>query len=75
MLYRQPLVFLWTMPGAVLVGQALDHFPFTQIIGAYYATGLLMLVLGLSGLVRTWMSRIPMPIIMAVPRPGFETLG
>jgi len=30
LLYRQPLVFLWTMPGAVLSGQALDHLPFTQ---------------------------------------------
>ena len=75
MLYRQPLVFLWTMPGAVLVGQALDHFPFTQIIGAYYATGLLMLVLGLSGLVRTWMSRIPMPIIMAMVAGVFLQFG
>src|SRR5258707_3640879 len=33
--YRQPLVFYWTIPGSVLVGQALDHLSFAQVIGAY----------------------------------------
>jgi benzoate membrane transport protein len=28
--YRQPLVFYWTIPGSVLVGQALDHLSFAQ---------------------------------------------
>jgi benzoate membrane transport protein len=28
--YRQPLVLLWTIPGSVLVGQALDHLSFAQ---------------------------------------------
>lgn len=73
--YRQPLVFLWTMPGSVLVGQALDHFSFVQIIGTYYATGLFMLVLGLSGLMRTCMNRIPMPIIMAMVAGVFLQFG
>lgn len=74
-LYRQPLVFLWTMPGAVLVGQALDHFSFTQIVAAYYVTGLFMLVLGLSGWMRKCMSRIPMPIIMAMVAGVFLQFG
>jgi benzoate membrane transport protein len=75
LLYRQPLVFLWTIPGAILVGQALDHFSFEQIIGAFYATGLLMLLLGLSGWVRKCMSRIPMPIIMAMVAGVFLQFG
>src|SRR5262249_23391350 len=65
LVYRQPLVFYWTIPGSVLVGQALDHLSFAQVIGTYYATGVLMLVLGLSGWVRKCMSRLPMPIVMA----------
>lgn len=73
--YRQPLVFLWTIPGAVLVGQALGHLPFNQIIGTYYLTGLLMLVLGLTGLIQTCMSRIPMPIIMAMVAGVFLQFG
>src|SRR5688572_23000543 len=50
--YRQPLIFLWSIPGAVLVGPALAHLSFPEVIGAFLATGVLMLLLGLSGWVR-----------------------
>ena len=33
--YRQPLVFLWSIPGAVLVGPALGHLSFPEVIGAF----------------------------------------
>ena len=33
--WRQPLVLLWTIPGTVLVGPALGHFSFAEVIGAY----------------------------------------
>ena len=65
-IYRQPLVFFWTIPGAVLVGQALDHLSFAEVIGAYHATGLLMLVLGASGWVRRAMQAAVMPIVMGM---------
>ncbi|MHB8091871.1 MAG: benzoate/H(+) symporter BenE family transporter [Syntrophales bacterium] len=65
-LYRQPLVFFWTIPGTVLVGPALAHLTFPEVIGAFIATGLLMLVLGLSGWVRRTMEAIPMPIVMGM---------
>jgi benzoate membrane transport protein len=48
LLYRQPLAFFWTIPGTVLVGPALTHLTFPEVIGAFLATGLLMLVLGLT---------------------------
>jgi benzoate membrane transport protein len=73
--YRQPLVFYWTIPGSVLVGQALDHLSFAQVIGAYYAAGALMLVLGLSGWIRKCMSRLPMPIVMAMVAGVFLQFG
>ena len=44
--YRQPLVFLWTIPGAILVGSALNSLSFNEVIGAYVMTGLLLLFLG-----------------------------
>ena len=75
LIYRQPLVFLWTIPGTVLVGQALDHLSFAQVIGAYCATGVLMLVLGLSGWIRKCMSRLPMPIVMAMVAGVFLQFG
>ncbi|WP_422001015.1 benzoate/H(+) symporter BenE family transporter [Reyranella sp.] len=73
--YRQPLVFFWTIPGTILVGQALDHLSLAEVVGAYFATGALMFVLGLSGWVRTCMSRLPMPIVMAMVAGVFLQFG
>jgi benzoate membrane transport protein len=73
--YRQPLVFFWTIPGAVLVGPALAHLTFAEVIGAYYATGLLMLVLGWSGWVSRAMNAVPMPIVMAMVAGVFLRFG
>jgi len=73
--YRMPLSFFWTIPGTVLVGQALQHLDFAEVLGAYYATGLLMLLLGLSGLVRRAMGAIPMPIVMGMVAGVFLRFG
>ena len=73
--YRQPLVFFWTIPGTVLVGPALEHLTFPEVIGAFVATGLLMLVLGLSGWVRRAMEAVPMPIVMGMVAGVFLRFG
>src|SRR5258708_28872851 len=75
LLYRQPLIFLWSIPGAVLVGPALGHLSFPEVIGAFLATGVLMLVLGLSGWVRRAMEAVPMPIVMAMVAGVFLRFG
>ena len=74
-LYRQPLAFFWTIPGTVLVGPALGHLAWPEVVGAFVATGLLMLVLGLTGLVRRVMSLIPMPIVMGMVAGVFLRFG
>jgi benzoate membrane transport protein len=73
--YRQPLVFLWSIPGAVLLGPALGHLSFPQIIGAFLVTGVLLLALGVSGWVRRAMEAIPMPIVMAMVAGVFLRFG
>lgn len=73
--YRQPLVFFWTIPGAVLVGPALGHLSFPEVIGAFIASGALMLALGLSGWVRRCMEAAPMPIVMAMVAGVFLRFG
>ena len=73
--YRQPLVFFWTIPGAVLVGPALGHLSYTEVIGAFVATGILMLALGLSGWVRRAMEAVPMPIVMGMVAGVFLRFG
>ncbi|MEZ5657870.1 MAG: benzoate/H(+) symporter BenE family transporter [Burkholderiaceae bacterium] len=73
--YRMPLVFFWTIPGTVLVGPALTHLSFPEVVGAFHATGLLMLLLGLSGWVRRTMSAVPMPIVMGMVAGVFLQFG
>src|SRR4029079_10270281 len=73
--YRQPLVLLWSIPGSVLVGPALGHPAFREVIGAYLATGVLMLLLGLSGWVRRAMQALPMPVVMAMVAGVFLRFG
>jgi benzoate membrane transport protein len=74
-LYRQPLVLLWTIPGAVLVGPALGHLSWPEVIGAFHATGLLMLALGYSGWVKRAMQSVPMPIVMGMVAGVFLRFG
>ncbi|MBS0528733.1 MAG: benzoate/H(+) symporter BenE family transporter, partial [Proteobacteria bacterium] len=74
-LYRQPLVLLWTIPGAVLVGQSLNHLTFPQVVGVYYGTGALMLLLGMTGWVKRAMQMIPMPIVMGMVAGVFLNFG
>ena len=73
--YRQPLIFLWSIPGSVLVGPALAHLSFPEVIGAFLATGVLMVLLGLSGWVRRAMDAVPMPIVMAMVAGVFLRFG
>jgi benzoate membrane transport protein len=65
-LYRQPLCLFWTIPGTVLIGPALTHMSFAEVVGAFYVTSLLVLILGWTGLARRVMQLIPMPIVMAM---------
>lgn len=73
--YRQPLAFFWTIPGTVLVGPALAHLSFAEVVGAFYATGGLMLLLGASGWVQRAMQAVPMPVVMGMVAGVFLRFG
>ncbi|GAB3680274.1 hypothetical protein GCM10027597_24370 [Saccharopolyspora tripterygii] len=73
--YRQPLAFFWTIPGTVVVGSSLNHLPWPEVLGAFVVTALLILVIGLTGWVRTIMSALPMPIVMAMVAGVFLQFG
>lgn len=65
-LYRQPLAMAWTIPGTAIAGAGMLKFPYDQVVGAYVVTGLLMVILGLSGGFKRLMSLMPQPIVMAM---------
>ena len=75
MVYRQPLGFAWSIPGTVLLGPSLQHLSFAQVVGAFFTTGVLVLLLGMSGVVRRCMAAIPMPIVMAMVAAVFLRFG
>ncbi|MFZ9039501.1 MAG: benzoate/H(+) symporter BenE family transporter [Gammaproteobacteria bacterium] len=74
-LYREPLVFFWTIPGTVLVGPSLAHLSFAEVVGAFYLTGSLMFVLSITGWVRRAMAAVPMPIVMGMVAGVFLRFG
>jgi benzoate membrane transport protein len=73
--YRAPLGFAWTIPGTVLVGPALSHLSFAEVVGAFHATGALVLLLGATGWVRQAMRAVPMPIVMGMVAGVFLRFG
>jgi benzoate membrane transport protein len=75
LLYQRPLVFFWTIPGTVLVGPALTHLDFAEVTGAFIATGVFMLALGMLGWVRRLMEAIPMAIVMGMVAGVFLRFG
>lgn len=74
-LYRLPMAFFWTIPGTVLVGPALSHLSWPEIVGAFMATGVFMFALGLTGWVGRLMSAIPLSIVMGMVAGVFLRFG
>lgn len=74
-IYRTPLAFFWTIPGTVIVGNSLGHLRWSEVLGAYVITGVVILLIGLSGVARRVMDWIPMPLIMAMVAGVFLRFG
>lgn len=64
--YKMPVTGAWSIPGAVLVVGGLANFEFSDMVGAFLAAGVLVLVLGLTGLIRKVARWLPVPIVMAM---------
>ncbi len=73
--YRQPLVFAWTIPGTILLLTSLDQLTFAEAVGAYLATGILILAVGLAGLSGRMMALVPKPIVMGMVAGIFLDFG
>lgn len=64
--YRQPICGAWSIPGAAILIAALSGIQFSDAVGAFILSGMLVLILGLSGLISKLMRLLPMPIVMAM---------
>lgn len=64
--YKMPVVGAYSIPGAALIAGSMANFSFDQMVGSFIMAGVLVLLLGLSGLVGRVMRWLPVPIVMAM---------
>lgn len=64
--FRQPVIAAWSTPGVALLVDSLARYPFAEAVGAYLIAGLLIMLIGMSGLFSWIMARIPLPIVMGM---------
>lgn len=64
--YKQPIVGAYSIPGASMLGASLLGFSFNEAAGAFIMAGVIVLLLGLSGLIGKVMKFLPLPIVMGM---------
>lgn len=64
--YKMPIVGAYSIPGASMLGAALVGFTFNEAAGAFVIAGVIVLLLGVTGLMSRVMKFLPLPIVMAM---------
>jgi len=73
--YKMPIVGAWSIPGVMMVGNAVTGFSFNEASGAFLIAGIIVLLLGVTGLVGYVMDWIPLPIVMSMIAGAFMKYG
>ena len=63
---RQPIIIAWSTPGAALLVSSLSGYDYPDALGAFVAAGLATVLVGVTGVFRRLLDRIPPQVIMAV---------
>ncbi len=66
MRYRMPITGAYSIPGAAIMTSAFASFSYEEAIGAFIMAGVIVLLLGVTGLIGRIMRWVPMPIVMAM---------
>lgn len=64
--YQQPIAGAFAVPAIILVGGALEHLSYHEVVGAYLLAGVVIFFLGATGLVQKAMRWLPMPVMMGM---------
>lgn len=64
--YGMPMGSAWSIPGVILVGASLSHFTLSEAAGVYLVSGAVCLLLGVTGVFKYVVTRIPLPIILGM---------
>lgn len=69
-------MYFWTIPGTVVVGQAMSaDTTWPEVVGGFDTAAVLLVLPGLSGQVDRVMRLLPMPIVMAMVAGVFLSFG
>jgi len=64
--YKMPIVGAYSIPGASMLGTALVGFTFNEAAGSFILAGIIVLLLGVTGLMGKVMKWLPLPIVMGM---------
>ena len=73
--YRQPIQFAFSIPAMAIIAGALQRYAFSDILGAIVLSGLLVLLLGVTGLFKAFLRYIPIPVIQGMIAGALVTFG
>lgn len=63
---RMPIITAWSTPGAALLVGSLGAYPYREAIGAFVATGVVITVIGVTGVFGRLMRHVPAPVVSAM---------
>lgn len=64
--YKMPISGAFTIAGATLLGTALAGYSFPQAVGAFLIGGIIVLIIGITGVIGKVMKWLPVEIVMAM---------
>lgn len=64
--YKMPIVGAYTIPGASMLATSLMGFTFNEAAFAFIIAGIIVLLLGVTGLISKVMKLLPFPIVMGM---------
>lgn len=64
--YKQPIVGAWSIPGMFVVVEALNTVSYQEAVGGFLIAGVIVLVLGATGIITLVLRFIPVPILTAM---------
>jgi benzoate membrane transport protein len=64
--YKMPIVGAYSIPGASMLGTALVGFNFNEAAASFIIAGIIVLLLGITGLIGKVMRWLPLPIVMGM---------
>jgi len=73
--YKVPISGAYSIPGATLMGAALAGYTFNEAAGAFIIAGVIVLIIGFTGLIGKIMDFLPLEIVMAMVAGAMMKFG